>query len=235
MKRLFWSIFDTTLKLLHASLGRLWRKVVRPYNGNLVEYLRLMRMLFWFHRFDSFGTHCAIGGGVRIWGSVRIHMGERCAIFDDAVIVGIGVVKLGNSTSIGQNTVLVARERIEIGSNVMVAGNCYLLDVDHEYDAIDVPVPQQGLRVSPIKIGDDVWVGAHTIILRGVTIGEGAIIGANSVVSKDIPPYAVAVGNPARVVKYRGAEAKQPLSVDERQNANRAPEKSRGHAYEDIA
>lgn len=204
MKRLFWFTFDSLLAVLHKTVGRVWRKSVRPHTGTIVEYRRLLRMVFWFHRFDSFGTHCAIGRGLRIWGSVRIRLGERCALFDDVIISGVGDIEIKNRSTIGHNTVLVCRERIEIGSDVMIAGHCYLLDVDHEYESRETPVPDQGLRISPIIIGDDVWIGAHTIILRGVHIGQGAIIGANSVVTKDIPSYAVAAGNPAKVIKFRG-------------------------------
>jgi len=212
MKGLFWSLFDGTLQLLGKTVGRAWRALVRPRSETIVNYLRLFNILFWFHRFDQFGTHCVVGKGVRIWGAVRIFLGNRCALFDDVIISGVGELRIGDDTTIGHNCVLVPRERIEIGRNCMLAAFCYVLDVDHEFDDTDVPIPQQGLRIKPVIIGDDVWVGAHTIILRGVQIGNGAVIGANSVVTRDVPAYAIAAGNPAKVVRYRGNHGPAPLA-----------------------
>ena len=72
----------------------------------------------------------------------------------------------------------------------------------HNDNRIDIPMMEQGMgNVLPVKIGDDVWIGGRVIILPGVTIGNGCIIGAGAVVTKDIPPYSVAVGVPAKVVK----------------------------------
>lgn len=85
----------------------------------------------------------------------------------------------------------------------MIAGFCYLVDVDHGFGDDSVPIWQQRLLAAPIQVGNDVWIGAQSVILRGVTIGDGAIIGANSVVTKDIPAYSVAVGSPAKVIRLR--------------------------------
>jgi acetyltransferase-like isoleucine patch superfamily enzyme len=85
----------------------------------------------------------------------------------------------------------------------MVAAFCYVLDVDHEFADPDRPIPQQGLRVKPVIVGNDVWVGAGSFILRGVTIGDGAVVAANSVVTEDVPPYTIVAGSPARAIKKR--------------------------------
>jgi len=95
----------------------------------------------------------------------------------------------------------------------MIAAFCYLIDVDHEIESREVPIPSQGLRTSPITIGDDVWIGAHCVILRGVTIGKGAVVGANSVVVHDVPEYTVVAGVPARHIKMRGAGASPRMSA----------------------
>src|SRR5207249_4291676 len=105
------------------------------------------------------------------------------------IICGTGILRIGDHSTIGHNTVIVSRERVVIGQRVMIAGYCYVLDVDHEYIAPDVPISEQGVRVTPVIIGNDVWVGAHTVILRGVQVGDGAVIGANSVLTRDVPPY----------------------------------------------
>ena len=207
-KRAVWFLFDGVLYLHWATFGRLWRRLVRPWSSTLVDCTRLLRTLLWAHRFDAFGTHCAVGRRVRIWGPVRIFLGERCALFDEVILLGVGEIRLGNRSTIGAGTIVSARDRVEIGSNVMIAADCFITDCDHEFDARDVPIPEQGLRIDPVVIGDDVWVGTQTIILRGVTIGAGAVIGANSVVTRDVPAFAVAAGNPAQVVKYRGGDGR---------------------------
>jgi acetyltransferase-like isoleucine patch superfamily enzyme len=83
-----------------------------------------------------------------------------------------------------------------------IGPNCYITDHDHGLDLAFAPL-QQPMVSSPTKIGDRVWVGANVTILKGVNIGNDAVIGAGSVVTKDIPEKAIAVGNPAKVIKYR--------------------------------
>ncbi len=102
---------------------------------------------------------------------------------------------------------IVCQERIEIGKNTMIAAYCYIVDADHGFDDANAPIREQGLRVRPVRIGNDVWIGTHSIILRGVTIGDGAIVAANSVINRDVPPYTVVAGVPARVIKYRDDKA----------------------------
>ena len=171
------------------------------------EHRRLLRFFLRFYHFDRFGTHCALGARVRFWGPVRLFIGSHSALFDDVIIAGVGEIHIGSHSSIGHNSVLVSRERIQIGSNCMLAAFCHVLDVDHEFADPGLPIPAQGLRVKPVIIGNDVWVGAGCFILRGVTIGDGAVVGANSVVTGDVPPYSVVAGSPARIVKSRGAVA----------------------------
>lgn len=91
---------------------------------------------------------------------------------------------------------------IFFGDHVMVGPKTIIWGRDHGMD-INIPMKHQGHSKAPVKIGNNVWIAANVTILKGVTIGDGAVIGAGAVVTKDIPPYAIAVGNPARVVKYR--------------------------------
>jgi maltose O-acetyltransferase len=79
-----------------------------------------------------------------------------------------------------------------------------VLTVSHKYDRLDIPMRQQGHnKPEPVIIGDDVWIGTRAIIMPGISVGKGAIIGASSVVTKDVPEYAIVCGNPAKVVKSR--------------------------------
>ena len=97
---------------------------------------------------------------------------------------------------------VVAFERIEIEDDVMFAGNIYISDGQHGTSSGNRPYKYQGIEnVSPVRIGKGSWIGQNVVILPGVTIGEHAVIGANSVVGTDIPARTLAVGAPARVVK----------------------------------
>lgn len=126
-----------------------------------------------------------------------------------------GFIEIGNNTYIGDNTRIWSAEYIYIGNNVQISHNVNIIDTSaHEKDAFErserfIDLIKNGPWVSkgnvltePIYIGDYVWISFNVSILRGVTIGEGAIIGANSVVTKDVPPFSLSVGNPAKVIKY---------------------------------
>lgn len=97
------------------------------------------------------------------------------------------------------------RGPLRIGDNVMMGPEVVILSSGHAHSRTDIPMNQQGFiaPTRPTIIGNDVWIGTRVIILQGVQIGDGCIIGAGAVVTKDIPPYSVAGGVPARVIKSR--------------------------------
>ena len=109
------------------------------------------------------------------------------------------VVELGDRTYINHDSEIRCREQISIGNNVSIAYNVLIQDSDYHtiYDKEGNPK----LQTLPITIEDNVWIGANVIILKGVTIGEGSIIAAGSVVTKSIPPHSLVGGNPAKVIK----------------------------------
>lgn len=109
-------------------------------------------------------------------------------------------VSLGNRTSIGVRCLVQAETRI--GDNVMMGPECLIYTVNHKFDTEKLRFEGNTER-KPVIIEDNVWMGARCIILPGVRIGKGATIGAGSVVTKDVPPYTVAAGNPAQVVKNK--------------------------------
>ena len=92
---------------------------------------------------------------------------------------------------------------MRIGKNSFVAPFCFIIDTNHKYSNPSVTISLQGCLYGPIEIEEDVWIGAHTVILPGVKIGRGSIIAANSTVTKNIEPYVVASGSPARIIKRR--------------------------------
>ncbi len=111
-------------------------------------------------------------------------------------------VRIGARTYINRGTMLDATELLEIGSDCAIGPNCYLTDHDHGLDP-SLPPLAQPLVCRPTRLGREVWLGAQVIVLKGVTIGDRAVIGAGSVVTKDIPTNAVAFGRPAIVVRDR--------------------------------
>ncbi|MDD4735950.1 MAG: acyltransferase [Kiritimatiellae bacterium] len=111
-------------------------------------------------------------------------------------------VRIGANTTIGFNTLIYASSGIDIGEDCMIAPFVHLVDSDHGIERSQ-KMNQQPNQTTPIRIGSDVWVGAHAVILRGVTIGDGAIIAASAVVRKDVKPYDIVGGVPAKVIGKR--------------------------------
>ena len=116
--------------------------------------------------------------------------------------------KIHKNTSIGENSGVGRRCEIEngvtIGNDVMMGPECLIYTRNHCTNDTSVPMRTQGFtEMKPVTIEDDVWIGARVCILPGVTIGKGSVIGACTVVSKNVPPYSVAVGNPMQIKKNR--------------------------------
>ena len=110
-------------------------------------------------------------------------------------------ISIGNNSGIGINCKV--RGPLLIGNNVMMGPDCVILTSTHNFERTDIPMVAQGGTVVKVTIGDDVWIGTRAIILPVVTIGNGVIIGAGAVVTKDVPDYAIVGGVPARVIRFR--------------------------------
>ncbi|MBL0225454.1 MAG: acyltransferase [Geobacteraceae bacterium] len=109
---------------------------------------------------------------------------------------------IGNNSGIGVNCHLYGS--VSIGDNVMMGPEVLFFAKNHKFDRVDTPMNLQGFaEVEQIVVGNDVWIGTRAIILPGVIIGDGAVIGAASVVTKDVPPYTIVGGNPAKVLRLR--------------------------------
>jgi len=104
-------------------------------------------------------------------------------------------VEIGEYTSIGDRTEIHCADKVKIGNKVLISWDVNIIENDYHSSGAEK------VQSRPIIIEDEVWIGAHCIILKGVTIGKGSIIGAGSVVTKSIPPYSLAVGNPARIIR----------------------------------
>ncbi len=145
-------------------------------------------------------------------GGGTVSLGDNARIYRDVIIeTGAGgYVEIGDHSSIHPRCQLNGYlQPIRIGSQVMIAANCALYSYDHGVE-VDQPIHQQPLQSrGPIVIEDEAWLGTGVIVLSGVTIGRGAVIGAGSVVTRDVPENGIAVGNPARLIKLRGADQRK--------------------------
>lgn len=109
---------------------------------------------------------------------------------------------IGKRSGIGERSILSGI--VTIGKDVMIGPELMCYTTNHKTTRTDIPMIDQGFsKTRPITIGDDVWIGSRVIILGGVNVGNGAVIGAGSVVTHDVPPYSVVGGNPARIIKSR--------------------------------
>ena len=114
-----------------------------------------------------------------------------------------GRLKLGDRSYVGRNSYLGVHESIEIGPESLVGAYSYVISGNHAYASRTVPIRDQGYTGGRIVIGRGVWLGTHVVVLPGVTIGDGAIVAAGSVVNRDVPAYQVWGGVPARFLKDR--------------------------------
>lgn len=116
-----------------------------------------------------------------------------------------GTLSIGDKCILARNVSVNCYLDVEIGDRVLVADNVYISDFDHNFADLNVPIKDQGIEKARVRIGRDVWLGTKATVAKGVAIGEGTVVGANAVVTKDLPAYTVAVGVPARVIKERRA------------------------------
>ncbi|MBR9775160.1 MAG: acyltransferase [Cytophagales bacterium] len=112
-------------------------------------------------------------------------------------------LKVGNNSSIGPYAYIGCSGYIEIGNNVMMSPRVSIYAENHVFANPEVPMIEQGVKRSFVKIEDDCWIASNAVILAGVTIGKGSVVAAGSIVTKDVPPNSVVGGNPAKLIKSR--------------------------------
>ena len=163
-------------------------------------------------RFGKFGRGSSIswptGSG---FGEKWIWIGEDVLIAADVTLsAGMGpgqdmvtnpVVRIGDRCLIGRGTSIIGHLSIEIGDDVFTGMNVYITDQNHGYENLDEPIGKQLPNEQSVSIGEGTWIASGAIILPGSKIGDHVVVGANSVVTGEIPSYSVAVGSPARVVR----------------------------------
>jgi acetyltransferase-like isoleucine patch superfamily enzyme len=114
-----------------------------------------------------------------------------------------GTLSLGDKSNLGRGISINCYLDVEIGDSALFADDVYISDFDHRFDDLTQTIKDQGIVKSRVRIERDVWLGTKVTVCRGVVVGEGTVVGANAVVTKDLPAFSVAVGVPARVIKDR--------------------------------
>ena len=169
-------------------------------------YTRLLRS-----DFSSIGKNSIVYPPFHSGNASNISIGDNCTIFNNGWIECVPAygsatydpkIEIGDNTYIGFRVHIIACGHMKIGKNVVFADGIYVSDNLHGFEDINTPVMTQPLsHPGPVTIEDEVWLGEGVCVLPNVTIGKHSVIGSNSVVTKDIPPYSVAVGVPAKVIK----------------------------------
>lgn len=189
-------------------------RVIRVSNSAL--YLLRLRLQVIFYRAPLFRSSCvSVGKNLYLELLPSISSHTRVTVGDDVYISGAFSINsarvfeqpeliIGNRVFIGHQVAIVANQKVVIEDNVLIARGCYIADsdqhpIDRDLRASGAPAPAESTRA--VRICRDAWIGQNSMILKGVTIGEGAIVGAASVVRTDVPPFCVAAGNPAQIVR----------------------------------
>lgn len=173
-------------------------KKLKLFRQNIYQ---ILFPLIYSHQFKSIGKNIVIDKRANIQNKKHIVLGNN-------VKIELGCVLWGTYIEIGDNTILnpytVIYGKVILGKYIMVAPGVKLMGGGHNYDNLNIPMKEQGDNCKGgICIEDDVWIGTNAIVLDGVTIHRGAIIAAGATVTKDVPEYAIAAGNPAKVIKFR--------------------------------
>lgn len=190
----------------NPGLKKLALKILMPVNDN-----RPRLLVRWFINpfVHKRGKQSIIRRSTRmdVFPFNEFTLGDKSIIEDFATVNnGVGSVQIGNNTIIGLGNVIIGP--VSVGNDVMLAQNIVVSGLNHGFEDIAVPPSRQKVTCKQIVISDQVWIGANCVVTAGVTIGKHSIIGAGSIVTKDVPSFSVAVGNPAKVIKRYNQDLK---------------------------
>jgi acetyltransferase-like isoleucine patch superfamily enzyme len=194
-----------------AADARLWWQKWRWYERNTLPWNRA-RIHWELMRRRAFARWPIHGNVLEALREGRLEVGPH-TLFEPHVWITAPAparVVIGEGCFLNIGVMVASVELVEIGDHCMFANGCFVTDGNHRFDDASKPVTWQGFTSKgPTKIGDNVWCGANVVITSGVTVGHRSVIGANSVVTRDLPPFSIAAGSPARVlrtVEYGGDE-----------------------------
>jgi acetyltransferase-like isoleucine patch superfamily enzyme len=178
---------------------------------NVIRLWQLLRLLCLKIRYRSrltVGSRTYLGHGtLSIGHGAQLDIG-RLNLWENNYYIAVrenAHLRIGDNVFLNRGVKIVCHKSIQIGNDSIVADSVHFYDHDHGFAETDIPIRRQPLTTQPINIGANVWIGAKSTILKGVAIGDGAIVGAGSVVTRSIPPGAIVGGVPAHVLKMRGA------------------------------
>ncbi|MEO6847696.1 MAG: acyltransferase [Chthoniobacterales bacterium] len=168
------------------------------------------------------GDNSYIDSTAQFIGSKRIKIGTRCVIGENAWLnvndwgASGYAIEIGDFSFIARRNFLTAGSHIRIGAYCLTGPDCHFLGADHAFDDPMIPYAIAPVRTTAsIEIGANCWFGARVTVLKGVTIGYGSVIGANALVTNDIPPFSIVVGSPAKVVKRYSFDQKRWIAAAE--------------------
>jgi len=173
------------------------------------KYYKIVCVLRWLWLKIRFGSkfHCPkpsmIGKrcGIYIFKNGKIKAKARIIVNDDVMLYAKGTLQIGAQFGINQYSRIVAHEQITIGDNVTIGQFVSILDHDHQYEMNDEQLQLNGYITAPVAIGNNVWIADKCTILKGVTIGDNVVLGANTLVHKDVPSNVVIGGSPFKILK----------------------------------
>ncbi|MCW2999948.1 MAG: Acetyltransferase (isoleucine patch superfamily)-like protein [Solirubrobacterales bacterium] len=195
-----------------AAEARLWLQKWRWYERSSLPWARA-RIHWEFARRQAFVRWPVHGNVLEALREGRLEVGPQAHLEPGVWITcpGTARIRIGGGTFLNLGVQVAAVELVEIGEHCMFANGCFITDGSHRFDDPEQPVPWQGFTTKgPTRVGDNVWCGANVVITSGVTIGERSVIGANSVVTTDIPPFSIAAGAPAKVLKQISYDEPRP-------------------------
>ena len=194
---------------LPALIGFMARHgMLTPKYARLIVRLLRKRFLTTYGRRLKVDGLAFIGPGVvlQIGKNARVELGRWSWLGHGTKIrCHEGVVSIGAKTVMGQECTISAFQHVSIGRECVIADRVMLIDFDHGMVEVERPIRLQGIYKRDTRVGNNVWIGYGACILRGVTVGDNAVIGTNAVVTKDVPANAVVGGVPARVIRMREA------------------------------
>jgi acetyltransferase-like isoleucine patch superfamily enzyme len=187
-------------------------------NGMLNHrYARLLWRYLWRRLLTSAGRRWRTSGPVFFGRRLEIQIGRKGEIrFGRFVWIGDGskirchegTVEIGEKTVIGQECTISAYQRVRIGEQCVIADRAMFIDFDHGVVEVERPIRVQGIYKRDVEVGSNVWIGYGACVLRGVRVGDNAIVGTNSVVTRDVPANAVVAGIPAKIIRMREAPSR---------------------------
>lgn len=175
-----------------------------PFN-KIFNRIRILSLQF---RGIDVANSCKIAKSILFFTNSRmknsISIGEHCELSEGIVLKTYeGSIKIKKNTFLGEYVIIYGHGGVTIGENTLIAMHTCIVSSNHNVPDRDSLIRYQPDILMPVIIGSDVWIGANCTILGGISIGNGAVIGAGSVVNKSVPEFAFAVGNPAKIIKYR--------------------------------